>query len=384
MSQQDDLDRVVASLSETALDDAHWPATSALIDDACRVKGNFLLYGHEHSPDNVQLLFARLCYRGQRNEELERVYFDVYYPSDECVPRVRRLPDSQVVHVKELYTERERKTSPAYNELLPRADYENSLAVRLDGPYGTRVVWSVADCIDGGDRPSGQLDMIERILPHLRQFVHVRQALVDAGGLGTSLAGLLDNSGCGIIQLDRRGRIVAANDLARDLLRRGDCLSDQGGILRASSAADDAGLQTLLARALPRFGGQGASGSMGVVSRPSTLSRLVLHVSPVDDGQLDFRPWRVAALVLVVDPASRVRIDPALVEETLDLTPAESLVAVMLAEGKTVRDIAVATGRREATIRWHMLHIFNKHGISRQAELVQLVLSLAVILSSRR
>ena len=378
MSQRVAFDRILASLHEAMLDDAHWLATSALIDEACGIKGNFLLYGYEHSPDHVQLLFARLSYRGQRNEELERKYFDVYYPWDESVPRGRRLPDSQVVPVRDLYTEQEKKTSPTYNEIMASADYKNSLIVRLDGPNGSRIVWSVADRIDGSDWSSSQLDMMKRLLPHLRQFVGVRQALVDAGAVGTSLTGLLDNRRSGVIQLDRRGRIVAANDLAHELLRRGDGLSDRGGSLRAWAPADDARLQTVLARALPRFGGQGASGSI-IVGRPSDLPRLVVHVSPVDDRESDFRPWRVAALVLVVDPASRTCIDPALVEDTLDLSPAETHVAMLLAEGRTVREIAAATGRRESTIRWHLHHIFDKHRISRQVELVQLVLSLGGI-----
>ena len=52
-------------------------------------------------------------------------------------------------------------------------------------------------------------------------------------------------------------------------------------------------------------------------------------------------------------------------------------VAVLLAEGMTVREVAVATGRGESTIRSHVKHMFARHGLSRQAELVRLVLSLA-------
>ena len=382
MSQHDDLNRTVAALSRAAFNDTHWSVASALIDGACRVKSNTLFYGYEHFSENPQLFFIRLCYHGQRNKELERVYIDEYYPWDEAVPRVRRLHDSQVVHVRDLFTEQEQKTSPAYNEMLPQFGYQNALTVRLNGPPGTRIVWSIADSIDGTDWSSWQIDMIERLLPHIRQFVGVRQALVDSSALGTSLSGLLDHSGCGVIQLDRRGRIVATNDVAQDLLRRSDGLRDQGGILRAWSPPDDAHLRELLERALPRSGGQGASGSM-TVKRPSVLPRLVLHISPAGDGEHDFPSLHVAALVLVVDPASRARINPELVAESLGLTPAEGQVAALLAEGKTVREIASTTGRRESTIRWHLHHICNKHGISRQVELVQLVLPLAGIPPSR-
>ena len=61
----------------------------------------------------------------------------------------------------------------------------------------------------------------------------------------------------------------------------------------------------------------------------------------------------------------------------LGLTAAESRVAVLLAQGMSVREIAVATGRRESTIRTHVKHMFAKHEISRQADLVRLVQSLA-------
>ena len=62
------------------------------------------------------------------------------------------------------------------------------------------------------------------------------------------LAVLLGGTRSGVIQLDRRGRVVAASGHAGDLLRRGDRLSDQGGFLHARAPADDAALQALLAR----------------------------------------------------------------------------------------------------------------------------------------
>ena len=381
MSQPDALTRVVASLNEAALDDTHWPATSALIDDACMIEGNCLIHGSGQTDDDIRVHFSKVYYRGERNREFEDEYIDVYHPIDERISRFRRLPDCEVVHTRDLFTEAELKTSPTYNEFLPRAHFQNSLSVRLDGPHGTRIAWATAHPLGGDGWSSAQVGTIERILPHLRQYVSVRQTLIDARALGTSLAGLLDNGGCGVIQLDRRGRIVETNDSAGNLLKRSDGLFDRGGYLRAWSPSDDADLQGLLEGALPRSGRQGVSGSM-TVRRPSVSPRLALHISPLGDGQMDFRPSRVAALVLVVDPLSRARIDPVLVSESLGLTPAQGQVAALLAEGKTIREIAAATGRRESTIRWHLHHICHKHGISRQVELVRLVLSLAAVLRS--
>ena len=52
-------------------------------------------------------------------------------------------------------------------------------------------------------------------------------------------------------------------------------------------------------------------------------------------------------------------------------------MAARLAEGRSVREIAVSTGRTQGSIHWHLKQIYEKQGISRQAELVRLVLRAA-------
>ena len=84
----------------------------------------------------------------------------------------------------------------------------------------------------------------------------------------------------------------------------------------------------------------------------------------------------IAALILIIEPKSQHRIDPDLVAGTLGLTPMESRVAAGLAEGKSVRDMAEAMGRTPGSIYWHLKQIYQKQPISRQADLVRLVLSI--------
>ena len=187
---------------------------------------------------------------------------------------------------------------------------------------------------------------------------------------------MLDRTGLGIVQLDGRGRIAAANDRARDVLRTGDGLRDNDGFLVARTPRDNDNLQALLGRALPPIGTQGIGGST-IVRRPGGLRPLVLHVSPMGRWEAEFPVWQLAALVLVEDPANGTTIDPAVVAAVLDLTGMESRVAVLLAQGMSVSQIATATGRKESTIRSHVKHMFAKHGLSRQAELVRLVQSLS-------
>ena len=98
---------------------------------------------------------------------------------------------------------------------------------------------------------------------------------------------------------------------------------------------------------------------------------------PVGVPQPDYGGRHVAALVLLVEPHHRHRIDPGLVGAALGLTPGESQVAAWLAEGRRVADMARDTGHSRRAIYWHLQQIYQKLHISRQADLVRLVLSVA-------
>ena len=375
-SELNAFERILASLHEAALDPARWPNASALIDEALGTHGSTLACGDGESEEGYRIHFMWTCLRGERRRDLERLWLETLYPLDERMPRLRRLPFNRLFHVADLYTEEERKTSEAYNALRTLAHAGNAIDVRLHGTHGSRIAWQVNDPVDGEGWSSAQRDRIRRLLPHIRQTVRVQQTLARAGALDATLEEMLDRNGLGIVQLDTRGRIVAANDRARDVLRVGDGLLDDDGFLFACAPRDNDDLQALLSLALPPLGAQGAGGST-FVRRPGALPPLVLHVSPVGRREAEFPVGQVAALVLVVDPAHEAPVDPAVVAAILDLTGMESRVAVLLAQGMSVRQIATTTGRKESTIRSHVKHIFAKHGLSRQAQLVQLVRSLA-------
>ena len=109
--------------------------------------------------------------------------------------------------------------------------------MRLDGPNGSHITWVILDPAKAGVWQSAGTRMIERLLPHIRHFVHVRQTLANANALGVPLSELLDSTGIGAI------------------LRRGRGLSERDGFLSAWLPADNARLQQLLAGAMPPFGG---------------------------------------------------------------------------------------------------------------------------------
>ena len=374
MNPDDAFERCLELLYEAALDDARWPAASTLVEEAVGFDGNALIVG-EGFDDDARLNFARSLRRGDSCDDLVREYFEVYYPHDEKVPRIRRLPHGQLVHAADLYTEDERKTSPTYNENLPRSGGENGLFTRFDGSDGQRIIWNLGNPVGGDGWRSAGLRLLERLLPHVHRIVLIRQALAAADALGAGLAGLLENDRIGVVQLDRGGRVLAANGPALEILRRGDGLLDRDGTLDARLPADRTRLRRLLGRALPDLFGEAPSGGSMTVQRPSGRSRLGLHVMPVGDRAADFGGRGVAALALAVDPARRPRIDAQRIAVTLGLTPSEGRMAALMAEGLKVSEIAAAQGWSENYVRWLVQQTYRKLDVSGQVALVRQVLA---------
>ena len=374
MNQPPLFERLLAALHDAALDASLWPAAAALIDEAIGVKGNALLVpaGPE---DDARPRFGVSLYRGQRREDLEREYWDHYCHEDNRIARLRRLPEGRLTHLAEMYTPQEMKTSPAYNEYVPRTDSCNSLYVRLHGLDGADFVWMLFDPVTT-DWQSAQTRMIERLLPHVRNFVHVCRSLAAAHALGASFSALLDQTRIGVIHLDRRGRLLAANDCARDLLRQGSGLREQGGFLNAPWPEDDARLRRLVAAALPTGDAPAAGGSL-LVRRPFGEPGLTLHVHPMTVRQMDLGAPDAGALVLIEGLERPLqRLDAGQVGSVLGLTLTQSRVAVLLAEGRTVPEVAALLGRAPSSVRTHLKGIHDRLGVSQRPDLIRLVRSV--------
>lgn len=180
---------------------------------------------------------------------------------------------------------------------------------------------------------------------------------------------LVDKRQVGLIRLDNSGAIVDASARAREILDGERAFRVNNGRLRARRSEDAEVLEDLLDFVLGggTDGGRGGPVSVGRWPDPRPLT---VYVQRVDDGRTG-----VAAVVVVVDPWCPTQLSPEQVAKSLRLTPAESRVAVALAEGLTTAEIAEATGKALHTVRWLVQRALEKTFCSRQAELVRLVLS---------
>jgi DNA-binding CsgD family transcriptional regulator len=100
-------------------------------------------------------------------------------------------------------------------------------------------------------------------------------------------------------------------------------------------------------------------------------------VLPLDRGARRelMAPFRASTAVFVQDPLSAPRTEGEAFARLYGLTGAELRVLLTLAPGLAVKEAARLLGLGEPTVRTHLQRIYMKTGVSRQPELVSLLLA---------
>ena len=357
-------------MREAELDESVWAAASKLIDESCGLRGNDLLLAKIGSHGGMDVHLRWLFLRGEPNPQLEREYLEEFARIDERPAAGLAVPPGELAHTTDLLPDKVRRNSVTYNEwLIPNAG-ENCLNVGIPVSGELSMAWSLVG--PGGGDPSDwtseQVDRIRRLLPHVRQFVRVRWALAEARADGMGTLALLDTRCLGMLLLDRQGQILEANDRARTLLAVGSSLTVRAGRLSADWPADRNRVDELLDAACNRRHG-GSTPIVRLCGPP-----LVLYATPTSDPVPHFGK-RCAARILIAEPFTASAVNANRVCEALGLTPAQGRVAAALAAGGTTASIAAATHRTEAAVRWNIREALQRLGLSRQTDLVRVVLS---------
>jgi DNA-binding CsgD family transcriptional regulator len=119
----------------------------------------------------------------------------------------------------------------------------------------------------------------------------------------------------------------------------------------------------------------------GILARADDGSPSIIHVLPLNHGDLRAGLWPHAVAAVFVSPGINAPLPTP--EQALaalfDLSPAEARVFSHIAAGRTRAATAEALGIGLATLKTHLHRIFAKTGTNRQAELVRLGATLSPI-----
>ncbi|MFC6521027.1 helix-turn-helix transcriptional regulator [Undibacterium arcticum] len=164
-----------------------------------------------------------------------------------------------------------------------------------------------------------------------------------------------------------------------------DGLRIANNVLEATHQRDNRELQRLIKAALSGHTKPDLSVVDAMsVTRPSGKSNLGVVVRSVPMSEWSEGKHRAAAAVFVRDPESQAQAPQEVVRQMFSLTPAEAGLAIQLANGLSLDEAAEALNITRNTARAHLRSIFGKTGVTRQTELVRILLNSVAALAYQR
>ena len=196
--------------------------------------------------------------------------------------------------------------------------------------------------------------------------------------LGTEL---LSRLRAPLVLLDDQRRLQHTNPAAQALLAKSSAVAERGGRLYCRRSQDDSALVTALRQLL----GEDKPGSAGTpvdkaflrTHADSDAAALGLYLYALRPKETLYAFGKQPlAMLLLHQPGQRVELDPFVVAAAFDMTPGESRVAVAMARGMSLEQIAQRHAVSINTVRTQLQAILDKTGTTRQAELVSLLAAL--------
>lgn len=362
---------VVEQVYEAALNETPWSDVLCSVADLC-------------GAENAALVVAdsRLGYSSvvapRADPEVVLAYADMWWLHDPTSKATASAPVGQVTTLadtgRDLFLR-----SPFHNEFWQRSGLGNErIATNLivgDGLFSSLVLQMAArrDEID-----EAMFERFSFLVPHFVRAVNLARRLYRIE-MEEIVDGYLSDKGyAGIIVVDDAARIIFADAAAEALLVPGDYLQTTSGILRL--AQHDAEMRLCAAITACATGRPQLALSRQIqIARGTDAPPLLMEVLPYRGGIAK----KVAVAASYPAPVALLVLhDPEKVRDTrlaafkihYGLTPAEAKLAVEMLAGDGRAAAAARCGISVNTARTHLMRVFEKTGVSRQAELIRLLL----------
>jgi len=311
-------------------------------------------------------------------EEFARAYRDHYYKLDiwaeVVVPNRGRYPGGYVCTSESLCPVSVMRKKEFYNDHLVNAGIEHALFELVEN--NNSCVAAVAMYRDNSSAEFGEpeMNLLRLLAPHLRRAfcLYRRFSLMKSTSQGVEEA--LDTLPIGVVFFDGKGEIVLMNRSGAACLAERDGLLATRTALRAEVAAESSKLQQMIQQAAATSRGNGTSSGGAIAISRRARPALQLQISPIRNSAVPVSR-SIAAVALIHDPLRAPRSGQETLRAVYGLTPAESRVALLLADGHSPRQICERIGVTENTVRTQIKSIFSKTGVRRQSELIRVLLS---------
>ncbi len=280
----------------------------------------------------------------------------------------------EIVTTREMVTREELMASEMYNEYLaPRGLHEGlRLSTWAGGGWVQDI--SLLRSWSGGPFERRDVELAERLLPHLRRSVAVERRLRWAATEAEAGLAAMDATRHAVFLVDRAGIVRRMNRAAEAMVAKGDgLLATRAGLVPADRHAAEA-FAALLAAAAGLGRRRPVSGHLRLerAHRPP-LSLIAQPVGRAEDWPLPNPP---GVLLIATDPEQLGAAREAQLRARFGFTAIEVGIVLDLLAGCDIAEIAAQRGRGVTTIRTHLGRAMAKTGTTHRAGLIRLLLRL--------
>jgi PAS domain-containing protein len=377
MDREARLESVVGSLYDAAAEPERWPAAlTAAADLLGAVGAQFFLWDKRQNTTPFAIV-------GRLPEEGNEAYLRYYSAFDTRRQALERVPVGKVATYDLEFDQGRFRRSEFFNDFLAPYGVPYVAGSRVLHTAGQSAVIAVLRNFRQGPFGNGQIATLERLLPHLQRAARLHLRMHEMRLQSQTVEAALDRLPFGVVIADATGRALSVNRAAAEMAAANDGLLLRDGRLATARTGETAALARHVAEAVQTAGCRnGHGGGALLVPRPSGRRPFALLIAPLSPEVALGTPHRTpAALILITDLDSRPELLGRRLVDLFGLTPAEACLAVALAGGKRLEDVAEERGVRMSTLRTQLRAILDKTGTRRQPDLMRLIVGLPAVRS---
>lgn len=226
-----------------------------------------------------------------------------------------------------------------------------------------------------------ETEVMRLLVPHLQRAVTVSRVLdlqkVAVQNMEAALHGLR----VPIVLVARDLRVLFANAAAEQVFLAKEGLSCLDGYLHLRLPSLQRALVGAVAK-VSQFGATTQAAPFGIPLAAMNGNWRSVHILPLSSGRTAWPSAREEAFALIFSPRHLgTESSAAIMSSLFALTVGETRVLERILNGRTVQETAQQLGIGVSTVRTHMLRIFDKTGVHRQAELISLAASFTPLTS---
>lgn len=359
---------LVGSIYEGALENPPWQRQLASLRDAMDATDAFLIL---RRPTDAGLGIILSAETTQTSWSDTPYFAGGLYALDPFV----NLPPNQPMLLSDLLDGAGAPEDEFYRLVLAPYNIAHILGVDLHDPSGPGA--SLRFTRGNNQPPFGETEkqLCALLVAHFCRALRIHARLGESDTEREIYAGAMSQLAVATFLLDEHQQVVRTNPLASQLLGNGSGLYLRDGRLKLPDERQNVRLRQLFAQvAEAQSSGTATLARAMLVETGARVAPLSLVIRPVPPGQYPQGASVPVFAVFVSDPGQQAESSASVLIELFNLTPAEAKLSVLLANGASVEKASSELHVSPYTTRAHLRSIFSKLGVTRQPQLVHLVL----------